>query len=1227
MRIPFLLPGLLAFLGLGLPTLEAQTSDYLLHWNSSRCGTVQSARDAALEQHASRPADKLRLTWLSLMMQPHYALSRDPYLRDVYRISSLSLPDPPPWSGDTCVDFYEPFPEPEFCAVPNDPALTDLGGAVQVELNYMRVPEAWVLQPGAPGQVIGVVDVSVDTLHEDLYGRFVLVDAYDDTLRAHGTAVSGLAGAHTNNGLGIAAAGYGARIAFSFDGDVDGSVLKLARLGVPLVVVPWINRCDFSPIQQALYDEVSSLGTLVIASAGNGNSTTLCGGPDAFHYPASLAGVLSVSSVGHRYPRGNLHPELGAFNWQDVHNLHPLAATPITHTHNDSVDVVAPGHGLLTTQRGGGYAEAWGTSFSAPMVAGVAALVREANPCLSPDELIHLLKSTAYRIDTLPENLPYLGKLGAGRVDAQAAVAAALGGSNLVLEAGDDLHWTGLRRLRDTLVLEPGSRLLLSGKVYMAPGAAIWVKPGARLILDAAELLPGCGSSWAGIRVFGNPMAPPPSPAALAIGTYPSGPEDHGLIELRNGTVLRGADTALVLAGGAYVRGFDAEFSDNPMAVMARDYDLGSSGFFRNCTFSWHHLSPAPFSSLTRLSHQHSLSFQGCQWVSSHDVTGTRALELANSGVELRAGFCGGAACWPPRKGWVSGFDIGIESWTLSGTTPSPVRVENTAFEDCRRSLLLRHTEGAVLRLLDIRVGPGVGLGLPEVRYGIYLEGSPGALIEACALEGQGLFSMGVLVHAAGDATTLVSQCSAEGLYAGVVALGDNGGEESGLQVRCNEFNGNGTDVWLAPGAGPPSAALYQGHCGENPAGNRYGPGSAGSGPSWTADVSAGITWYAHHFDPLFTPSFNDEDRIRLTNCGLPYRAGDCPPPVSIPFSFALDSVRELTDFAAGLEAIFDNGSTEDLLRLIGAPGIPASLMQFALSEANPYLSDTVLLALIARYPDVSPYFFRFILESNSPLSPRVWAAVNSALPGRAVSWLAPLQGNWLSPRAALQAELSSLYSRIAYWALQRDAGAYAAGISDSLLVWYTSQPERLSSLYVRSGQFDGLGALLDSLGPDQLDRWHSMDLLRTLHDEARALHRLTAAEVLSLESWAAGTGRLAVHARQILRALDGRMLPEPLPSGPWTGLAFLKEPSPAEQLAHAGYKIWPNPAGSWVRLDGAGEGWTWELLDMQGRLRASGATRDGVALDLPALPASVYLLRLQLPDGSWWSHRLALTP
>jgi hypothetical protein len=90
-------------------------------------------------------------------------------------------------------------------------------------------------------------------------------------------------------------------------------------------------------------------------------------------------------------------------------------------SYGNYVALSAPGVGIWTTKSNGGYGGASGTSFSAPMTAGVAALMMSVNPALSPSQIESLLYATAVDLGTAGRDIYF----GYGRIDAAAAVRAA----------------------------------------------------------------------------------------------------------------------------------------------------------------------------------------------------------------------------------------------------------------------------------------------------------------------------------------------------------------------------------------------------------------------------------------------------------------------------------------------------------------------------------------------------------------------------------------------------------------------------------------------------------------------------------------------------------------------------------------------------------------------------------------------------------------------------------
>ncbi len=291
----------------------------------------------------------------------------------------------------------------------------------QDELTYIRGPEAWDITTGSSDVIIGISDNNVQPLHEDFVGKIqhVFGNNYPDSSSSqHGSFVSSVASANTNNNLGMSAIGYDSSIYSATNNWVNGVDTLSLMPGVKVINTAWISSA-----MPEMYNEiVEDRGIVVVASAGNAQPNA-----DAYINPAAFKNVISVSAIGHHtasFYRGSNF-------WEVVEDSHEikLNGEVFVFQHNDSVDIVAPAYGILLADPRFGldtYLDnGIGTSYASPMVSGTIALMFSVNYCIDPKEVESILKLTAVKIDDLPANLQYSGKLGAGKLDAYEAVKMA----------------------------------------------------------------------------------------------------------------------------------------------------------------------------------------------------------------------------------------------------------------------------------------------------------------------------------------------------------------------------------------------------------------------------------------------------------------------------------------------------------------------------------------------------------------------------------------------------------------------------------------------------------------------------------------------------------------------------------------------------------------------------------------------------------------------------------
>ena len=282
--------------------------------------------------------------------------------------------------------------------IPNDPGYTNAW-----HLPKIQAPTAWDSSQGA-GVTVAILDSGVDATHPDLAGQLVAGwNSADNTtntsdINGHGTWVAGTAGAATNNSIGVASVAGGARIMpirvtnFS-DGSAYFSAIAngltwAADHGAQVANISFDMLTTSSSVSSAAQYMNSKGGVVVVAA---GNTGTDRGYSDNLY-------MISVSATD----SSDVKASWSSFGYY--------------------VDVAAPGVSIWTTTQGGGYNAVNGTSFASPVTAGVIALMKAANPSLSPATLERVLESTATDLGSAGWDTYY----GYGRVNAAAAVQTAM---------------------------------------------------------------------------------------------------------------------------------------------------------------------------------------------------------------------------------------------------------------------------------------------------------------------------------------------------------------------------------------------------------------------------------------------------------------------------------------------------------------------------------------------------------------------------------------------------------------------------------------------------------------------------------------------------------------------------------------------------------------------------------------------------------------------------------
>ena len=280
----------------------------------------------------------------------------------------------------------------EPAAIPNDPYYPN-----QWHLQSIKANEAWDITKGS-SIPIAILDTGIDPNHPDLKNKLTLgYNFYNNNadwsdVCGHGTKVAGTAAAITNNGLGVSGVSWNNPIipikitdtnCYGYYSSMINGIVYAADKGARVANISFqiFNGAALSDAGRYMNDR----GGWVVAAAGN---TGILENYSDNPY------IISVGATGSN------------------------GAVTSFSSYGPFVDFAAPGSSIYTTNSGGIYGYASGTSFSSPIVAGVVGLVISNNPSMTSQQVYDAIKNSAVDKGTAGRDNYY----GWGLVDAYGAV-------------------------------------------------------------------------------------------------------------------------------------------------------------------------------------------------------------------------------------------------------------------------------------------------------------------------------------------------------------------------------------------------------------------------------------------------------------------------------------------------------------------------------------------------------------------------------------------------------------------------------------------------------------------------------------------------------------------------------------------------------------------------------------------------------------------------------------
>jgi subtilisin family serine protease len=295
---------------------------------------------------------------------------------------------------------------------PNDPLL-----ASQWQHTNIEASGGWASGTGSSSVVLAICDTGISATHPDLAASLRMDLCFNTVDNApgncspvanHGTAVAGSAAAIGNNGLGVAGTAWNAQIipvrvsnaltGSAYISDMAECIRYSADNGAHVINLSY-QTYSSGTIFQTLLDAATyaeGKGALTVVAAGNENANAVTS-----QDPGNMLYVAATTSTNAKSSFSNY----GAY----VDIAAPgssIYTTGVTVSCNDANanGVAEPGECATT---GDGYVSISGTSFSAPITAGAAVVLKALRPTATPAELRAALTNSATDLGTAGEDVTF----------------------------------------------------------------------------------------------------------------------------------------------------------------------------------------------------------------------------------------------------------------------------------------------------------------------------------------------------------------------------------------------------------------------------------------------------------------------------------------------------------------------------------------------------------------------------------------------------------------------------------------------------------------------------------------------------------------------------------------------------------------------------------------------------------------------------------------------------
>ena len=769
------------------------------------------------------------------------------------------------------------------------------------------------------------------------------------------------------------------------------------------------------------------------------------------------------------------------------------------------------------------------------------------------------------------------------------------------IEIYNDETWQYSQDAYTDIIIKPGATLTVQNcEIRMPKDGKIIVENGGKLVLDGATITNYC-DFWDGIEVWGKGNSVPhPALEDVFTGEYPINDSDHGVVFLTNNAKIESAEVAITTYNSAYpttstfyggiIVARYSEFHNNITSIDIRPFDVSPSNTdddnineFYMCKFSKDEQMPCDIyaSSDVFLDDVDGVLFHACKFENTFssctDFNFPIGINSTNATytVESDCNFAGEEGC-EVNETYFSGYYRGVYA-SNSAARPRAIIIDDVHFINNERSILLSAvTQSEIFRnyfeIPDFSSKTG---------YGLYLEGCLNYHVEGNYFTSLGTltsnshFCSGILVENNHNIATQIYRNTFENIEIGIRSQGNN----SKLQLRCNDFISPIHDYNIIVTSG---TLGNQGICNATitqPAGNIFS--FNGETESDFRIVPSGVTLnYRHHTESDYIPIDYTTTNINLHNCGVS-GGDDCVS--TLPGGIGGEGRMSTIEATGYQEAIdlelskIDGGNTEGFIADIQG-GVSPTEVKYLLDEASPYISNEVLVTMLAAEP-LGTSEILDVMNNNYPISDTVATTLevsNYNVPSPVIEALnEDIINNHLNVSAMtdLLATVSILETKREYAIMQSFNDLIKESKIDSALSiideeagdW--AQQLEIQFLSAASNYIDAEAALsnytrFDETGENFITLY---SVLIGLDSSGRTVSEITEVEESTLRSIANKETPSGIAAQNILDAVFQEKYPEVIDEIPELMVRLADFDI---NTTNQGFKIYPNPVDNILYIE-----------------------------------------------------------